>query len=82
MGYCSFNESSEEDNVYNKNKSWCLNNGHQWKIYDSNFDNAFQSLLTLFIISNLEGWVEILYHAVDSNEESIVLKLKIILFFF
>ena len=73
MGYCDI------ENFYGKNKKWCISHHYTWKIYDANFDNVFSSLLTLFVISNLEGWVEILYHAIDSNEETIV---KIFLFFF
>ena len=73
MGYC------EISNYYNKSKKWCLKNGYEWKIYDTNFENIINGLISLFIISNLEGWVEILYKAIDSNYESIVFK---IIFFF
>ena len=75
MGFC------DVENYYKKSFKWCTDNNHKWKIYDFNFDNVLNSLLTLFIISNLEGWIDILNHAIDSNYDSIVI-LFIFLFYF
>jgi hypothetical protein len=41
--------------------------GFDWRNADSNFDNVLQALVTLFIISSLEGWPDIMYNAVDAT---------------
>lgn len=33
--------------------------------YDSNFDDIGQAMMTLFIVSSLEGWPTIMYQALD-----------------
>lgn len=33
-----------------------------------NFENIFQGLLTLFIISTLEGWPDQMYWFIDADE--------------
>ena len=33
--------------------------------YDSNFDDISQSMMTLFIVSSLEGWPDIMYQGLD-----------------
>ncbi len=42
--------------------------GLEWKTYTSNFDNVINAMQTLFIVSSLEGWPEIMYNALDSTE--------------
>jgi hypothetical protein len=49
-------------------KSSCEADGHTWKNSDSNFDNVAEAMITLFIISSLEGWPDIMYNAVDGTE--------------
>ncbi len=34
---------------------------------DSNFDNTAHGMLTLFIMSTTEGWLEIMYNGIDAN---------------
>jgi hypothetical protein len=38
----------------------CNEAGGSWEVYDSNFDNIQQAMLTLFIVSTLEGWPDIM----------------------
>lgn len=36
-------------------------------VYDHNFDNVMRAMNTLFIVSSLEGWPDIMLQAVDST---------------
>lgn len=47
--------------------------GYEWKIHDTNFDNIYYAMNSLFIIGSLEGWPDIMYLCIDSNPEEIVL---------
>ena len=42
--------------------------GGEWKTYDSNFDNVIEAMLTLFVVSSLEGWPDIMYQGVDATD--------------
>jgi len=72
MGYCS---SSSFSSHYNVSKQQCLKNvdseGNGWKRYPWNMDNIIYSILTIFVLSTLEGWNEITYTFIDSNSEDI-----------
>jgi hypothetical protein len=46
----------------------CLEAGGQWLRYDSNFDSVGNGMITLFIVSSLEGWPDIMYQYMDSTE--------------
>jgi len=39
--------------------------GLEWKTNYYNFDNLGQSLLTLFVLSSIDGWVDIMYAGID-----------------
>jgi hypothetical protein len=52
-------------------KGKCEDAGYTWKNTDSNFDNVAEAMLSLFIISSLEGWPDIMYNAVDSTEHKL-----------
>lgn len=39
-------------------------------VFDSNFDNIVQAMLTLFIVSTLEGWPDIMLVSVDSTVQN------------
>ena len=47
--------------------------GGIWKIHSANFENIFQGMLTLFMLSTLEGWPYIYENIVDSNNSSSVI---------
>ena len=57
--YCS-------EDPYGLNTKWvCERAGGEWLRYDANFDNIGQAMLTLFIVSSLEGWPNIMHQAID-----------------
>ena len=57
--YCS-------EEKYKYNTPWvCEDNGGEWRRFDSNFDDIGQAMMTLFIVSSLEGWPDIMYQAID-----------------
>ncbi|CAF3786772.1 unnamed protein product, partial [Rotaria sp. Silwood1] len=39
---------------------------HRWKNQQYNFDNLGQALLSLFVLSSRDGWVEIMYNGIDA----------------
>ena len=62
MGYCS-----GLDNYYNISQNTCNQMGHEWKIWPWNFDNIGNALITLFILSSLEGWPNVMANVFDAN---------------
>ena len=57
--YCSV------DMYFYHGKQTCEEAGGKWLVHDSNFDDIGQAMLTLFIVSSLEGWPDIMYQALD-----------------
>lgn len=57
--YCSIDKYDYQD------KYECIDKGGEWLRYDSNFDNIGQAMMTLFVVSSLEGWPEIMHQALD-----------------
>ena len=43
------------------NKEDCLDFGGDWINRDFNFDNIFNALETMFLVSNAEGWTPLMY---------------------
>uniref|UniRef100_A0A8C2QBW4 Voltage-dependent L-type calcium channel subunit alpha n=1 Tax=Cricetulus griseus TaxID=10029 RepID=A0A8C2QBW4_CRIGR len=41
----------------------------QWTHNDFHFDNVLSAMMSLFTVSTFEGWPQLLYKAIDSNEE-------------
>ena len=58
--YCS------NDKYYYHLKQTCEEAGGTWLRWDSNFDNILEAMMTLFIVSSLEGWPDIMYHSLDT----------------
>ncbi|CAD8082647.1 unnamed protein product [Paramecium primaurelia] len=44
----------------------CFDYGGNWVNADYNFDNALNSISSLFVISTTEGWLEQMYQGIDS----------------
>lgn len=61
MGYC------DVDDYYNIRKSKCIAQGNEWVIYLPNWDNIYNAMQSLFILTTLEGWPNIMYQAMDSD---------------
>ena len=51
-------------------KETCNDQGGSWNTNDSNYDNILQAMMTLFIVSTLEGWPDIMLESVDSTEQN------------
>ncbi|XP_019493541.1 PREDICTED: voltage-dependent L-type calcium channel subunit alpha-1S [Hipposideros armiger] len=41
----------------------------EWVHNDFHFDNVLSAMMSLFTVSTFEGWPQLLYRAIDSNEE-------------
>ncbi|XP_040841145.1 voltage-dependent L-type calcium channel subunit alpha-1S [Ochotona curzoniae] len=41
----------------------------QWTHNDFHFDNVLSAMMSLFTVSTFEGWPQLLYKAIDSNQE-------------
>jgi len=52
-----------------KTKADCLAEGLEWKNQNYNFDNLGQSLMSLFVIASIDGWVDIMYSGVDAVDK-------------
>ena len=50
----------------------CYEAGGIWLKYEDNFDNVLESLRTLFLVSTLEGWIDIMNHAMDTTEPGLI----------
>ncbi|XP_051987756.1 voltage-dependent T-type calcium channel subunit alpha-1I-like [Xyrauchen texanus] len=48
------------------NKSDCLLANYKWIHHKYNFDNLGQALMSLFVLASKDGWVNIMYHGLDS----------------
>lgn len=46
----------------------CIKYGFAWKQRLVNFNNAASGLVSLFILSSLEGWPDRLYETIDGND--------------
>lgn len=57
--YCTNNFFSDYDS--------CVKAGFSWKNTDSNFDNIFQAMVTLFIVMSQESWPNRMYEGVDAR---------------
>ena len=55
---------------YTLNTPWvCEKAGGEWVRFDSNFDNIGEAMITLFVVSSLEGWPDIMYQALDITKK-------------
>ena len=62
--YC---EGPDADTV--ENKTQCLElsgNGNRWINHKYNFDNLGNALMSLFVLSSKDGWVNIMYQGLDA----------------
>ena len=46
----------------------CQDFGGEWVNVDQNFDNVVSSMITLFNVMTTEGWIGVMWSAVDSNK--------------
>jgi len=48
------------------NKTDCIGKDGIWLTENSNFDNTFDAMSTLFQMMTTEGWVDVMYSGIDS----------------
>jgi hypothetical protein len=48
-------------------KSQCMKAGGTWMNQDHNFDNVGNGMISLFVVSSLEGWPDVMFQALDLN---------------
>ena len=41
----------------------------KWASYDFNFDNILSGMVTLFVLSTLEGWPDWMYYFIDAGDD-------------
>lgn len=42
-----------------------------WRRYDHNYDHAGKAMLTLYVVSSLEGWPDIMVQTIDSTDADV-----------
>ena len=45
----------------------CYDAGGEWIRYNQNFDNVGEAMVTMFNMMTTEGWVDVMWHAVDTT---------------
>ena len=58
----------QEEGFEMLNKTECAIAGYEWANPDQHFDNIWHAFEALFVTATLEGWVEIMNHAMDVPE--------------
>ena len=51
-----------------KSMSLCESSGFDWEAMYPNYDNIISAMVTLFILSSLEGWPDLMYAGVDAKD--------------
>ena len=71
MGRCKVDRVKKFD-FYGVSKEACANiPGSRWENAFWNFDDIGQSLVTLYVLSTLEGWPTMLGSALDANDPEV-----------
>lgn len=65
--YCEYENVPEYSQNSIKTKWDCLDYGGDWVNIEGNFDNVANAIVTLFGASSTEGWLEVMWSAVDST---------------
>uniref|UniRef100_A0AAN0LJ60 Multifunctional fusion protein n=3 Tax=Arthropoda TaxID=6656 RepID=A0AAN0LJ60_9ACAR len=70
FAYCEDPETNHiVDYTIVTNKSDCAAYNMTWTNPMINFDNVLNGYLSLFQVATFKGWIEIMYHAIDSKEK-------------
>ena len=66
--YCE-TENVPEYAIPNIKTKWdCLDYGGDWINQEGNFDNVINAMVTMFGMMSTEGWLEVMWSAVDSTQ--------------
>lgn len=67
-GFCD--NLADDQPLYGISQSSCGSSfGGEWHTHDVNFENIYQSLVSLFILSTLEGWPDYMYYIIDGGSD-------------
>ena len=72
LNYCNLplDYPSNANSLYTIHETECDKiQGAKWQAYDINFDNIGSGMLTLFVLSTLEGWPNYLLYFIDSDDD-------------
>ena len=64
---CMTDNVPEEYHDRIQNRFECLDYGGEWVNQDQNFDHIGSSLITLFNVMTTEGWIGVMWNAVDAT---------------
>ena len=68
MGFC--NAPGLDAPYFGVNQDDCANLYEgQWQIYDQNYENVFRALLSLFVLSTLEGWPDYMLQSINGGQK-------------
>lgn len=66
--YCETDNVPEYAIPFIKTKWDCLDYGGEWINQEDNFDNVLVAMVTMFGMMTTEGWLEVMWNAVDSTQ--------------
>lgn len=76
LKYCYFQINSPfygEYEIYDVTATDCIGlDGGHWISYFLNFDNIFEAMKTLFVLSSFEGWPEYIWRFIDATPSVIL----------
>lgn len=51
-------------------------NSATWEVHDTNFDNIVSGMVTLFVLSTLEGWPDWMFYFIDAGDDEFSAPIK------
>lgn len=64
-----FCNTFDDEVHFNVHQADCGNIGGVWDNHKTNFDNILNGMLTLFVLTTLEGWPDLMYYFIDADED-------------
>lgn len=64
-----------------QNRSECESRGFKWENQKYNFDDLGKALMSLFVLSSRDGWVNIMYTGLDAVGENQQVRFSLFLYF-
>ena len=58
------------DDYYGIDKQQCLDMGKEWTRFGWNYDNIFEAIMTLFLLTSMENWPNLVGSAIDMGDSS------------
>lgn len=55
------------DDYYGIDKEECLKMGQDWSLIHWNYDNVLEAIVSLFVLSSMEDWPNLVGDAIDSS---------------